>query len=67
MKFYTEYKIFNTRNQYELVNITGLCEEVTKKSEIKEGMLLVSAMHITAGVFINDNVDLLTFVGNILG
>ena len=55
MKSFTEYKVFNTRNTYELVNITGLCEDVVQKSKIKEGMLLVSAMHITAGVFINDN------------
>lgn len=55
MKSYTEYKTFNTTKTYELVNITNLCAEVTRKSEIKEGMLLVSAMHITAGVFINDN------------
>lgn len=55
MKSYTEYKTFNTTKTYELVNITNLCADVTRKSGIKEGMLLVSAMHITAGVFINDN------------
>ena len=55
MKSYTEYKTFNTTKTYELVNITDLCADVTRKSGIKEGMLLVSAMHITAGVFINDN------------
>ncbi len=55
MKSYTEYKTFNTKKNYELVNITDLCADVTRKSGIKEGMLLVSAMHITAGVFINDN------------
>lgn len=55
MKSYTEYKTFNTTKTYELINITNLCADVVKKSGIREGMLLVSAMHITAGVFINDN------------
>lgn len=55
MKSYTEYKTFNTRKKYELVHITDLCADVVKKSEIREGFLLVSAMHITASVFINDN------------
>jgi len=55
MKFHTEYVTFNTDNYYQLVNITDLCEKFLKKSGITEGMILVSAMHITAGVFINDN------------
>ncbi len=54
MKSYTEYVTFNTENQYELVNITGMCQDFLAKSGIKEGFILVSAMHITAGVFIND-------------
>lgn len=55
MKSYTQYETFNTRSQYELVHITDLCQKAVDKSGIQEGMLLVSAMHITAGVFINDN------------
>lgn len=55
MKSYTEYRTFNTGNEFELVRITGICDEILRKSGIKEGMLLVSAMHITAGVFINDD------------
>lgn len=55
MKSYTEYFYFNTRSGYEVVPITREAEEVLKKSGIKEGMLLISAMHITAGVFINDD------------
>ncbi|MCE1245033.1 MAG: secondary thiamine-phosphate synthase enzyme YjbQ [Firmicutes bacterium] len=54
MKSHTEYKVFNTKNSYELVNITDMCADAVRKSGIQEGMLLVSAMHITAGVFIND-------------
>jgi secondary thiamine-phosphate synthase enzyme len=54
MKSHTEYKVFNTKNSYELVNITDMCASAVRTSGIQEGMLLVSAMHITAGVFIND-------------
>lgn len=55
MKFYTEYITFNTRNKKELLNITGYVISALKKSDIKEGMILVSAMHITAGVIVNDD------------
>lgn len=55
MKFYTEYLFFNTKNKREYINITKDVEEILQKSKIKEGMVLVSAAHITAGVFINDN------------
>ncbi|MBC7076023.1 MAG: YjbQ family protein [Syntrophomonadaceae bacterium] len=55
MKFYTEYLWFNTRKRREYIRITGQVREACKKSGIKEGMVLVSAMHITAGVYVNDN------------
>ena len=54
MKFFTEYMTFNTKNHREYINITSDVSRVLKKSGIKEGMVLVSAMHITAGVYIND-------------
>lgn len=54
MKFATEYLWFNTQNHREYINITDEVEEIVKKSGIKEGMVLVSAMHITAGVYVND-------------
>lgn len=54
MKFYTEYLWFNTKNKREFINITDKVEEILLKSEIKEGMILVSAMHITAAVYVND-------------
>lgn len=54
MKFYTEYLWFNTRKHREYVNITGEIERILNKSGIQEGMILVSAMHITAGVYVND-------------
>jgi secondary thiamine-phosphate synthase enzyme len=45
---------FNTKNKIEFINITGEIEARLAKSQIKEGFALVSAMHITAGVFVND-------------
>lgn len=54
MKFFTEYLTFNTRKRREFLNITRDVEGVLQKSGIKEGMVLVSAMHITSGVFVND-------------
>jgi secondary thiamine-phosphate synthase enzyme len=55
MKFHTEYLTLHTKKQREYVHITPQVETIVKKSEIKEGMALVSAMHITAGVYVNDN------------
>ena len=37
------------------MNITSQIEKLVKKSQVKEGLCLVNAMHITASVFINDN------------
>ena len=54
MKSYTEYLWFNTAKHREYINITGEVEKVLHKSGVKEGMILVSAMHITAGVYVND-------------
>lgn len=55
MKSYTQYLWFNTKNRREFINITSQVEEAVKKSQIKEGLCLVNAMHITASVFINDD------------
>ncbi len=54
MKTLTEYLTFNTRRHREYVNITDKVADVVARSGIAEGMVLVSAMHITAGVFVND-------------
>lgn len=55
MRSYTEYLWFNTSNQREYINITGDCDRILKKSEINDGLMLVAAMHITAGIWINDD------------
>jgi len=54
MKFLTEYMTFNTKKRREFINITRDIDKTLQKSGIKEGMLLVSALHITSGVFVND-------------
>lgn len=55
MKVLTEYLTFHTRKHREYVHITPQVEALVKKSGVKEGMALVSAMHITAGVYVNDD------------
>jgi secondary thiamine-phosphate synthase enzyme len=55
MKALTEYLTFNTKTRRAFVNITSDIEKLVTKSEIKEGLCLINAMHITASVFINDN------------
>src|SRR5207244_1110686 len=55
LKFHTEYLKFHTRKHREYIHITPQIEAIVKRSAINEGMVLVSAMHITAGVYVNDN------------
>lgn len=55
MKTATEYLWFETLKRRELIRITDRVEQVVAKSGIQEGMALVSAMHITAGVYVNDD------------
>jgi len=54
MTVHTDYLFFNTRQRQEFVRITDDVAEIVKASGVKEGMALVSAMHITAGVYVND-------------
>ena len=54
MRATTKYLTFNTRRHRQYVNITEEVAAVVAESGIQEGMVLVSAMHITAGVFVND-------------
>lgn len=55
MKSATDYLWFETKNRTEFVNITSQVEGVVKKSGVKEGLVLVNAMHISASVFVNDD------------
>jgi secondary thiamine-phosphate synthase enzyme len=55
MKVLTEYLTFHTKQHRQYVHITPQVAGMLARSNIQEGMVLVSAMHITAGVYINDN------------
>ena len=54
MKSHTEYLWFNTKKKKEIVPISPQVESAVAASKVKEGFCLVSAMHITAAVFVND-------------
>ncbi|MBV8941036.1 MAG: YjbQ family protein [Solirubrobacterales bacterium] len=55
MKSHTTYRTFNTERRREFVRITDEVAEAVEEAGISEGMVLVSAMHITAGVWVNDD------------
>jgi secondary thiamine-phosphate synthase enzyme len=57
MRAHTEYHTFNTKKHREYINITPQVESAVRTSGIQEGMALVSAMHITSGVWVNDAED----------
>ena len=54
MIVFTDYLWFNTKSRQEFVRITDQVASIVGKSGAKEGMVLVSAMHITSGVYVND-------------
>jgi len=54
MIVFTDYLWFNTRTRQEFIRITDDVAGIVAKSGVKAGTVLVSAMHITAGVFVND-------------
>jgi secondary thiamine-phosphate synthase enzyme len=54
MKTHTDYLWFNTKQPREMVRITDEVAKIVAKSGVQEGLALVSAMHITAGVYVND-------------
>jgi secondary thiamine-phosphate synthase enzyme len=54
MPVHTDYLWFNTSKRQEIVRITDEVSAIVKASGVMEGMVLVSAMHITAGVYVND-------------
>jgi secondary thiamine-phosphate synthase enzyme len=67
MKAFTEYLWFETKNRKEIVHITPQVEALVARSGVSEGYCLVSAMHITASIFVNDmesglHKDILTWV-----
>ena len=55
MRSYRKELKFNTKSRREFINITSQVQQVINESGIKEGLVLVNAMNITASVFINDH------------
>ena len=55
MKTHTEYLTFNTKKRQEIIDITDEVEKCRAAAGISEGFVLVSAMHISASVFVNDH------------
>ncbi len=55
MKTYRKELFFNTQTRRSIINITSQVQHAIDESGIKEGLVLVNAMHITASVFINDD------------
>ncbi len=54
MNVFTDYLWFNTKKKQEFVRITDDVADIVKASGVKDGIVLVSAMHITSGVYVND-------------
>jgi secondary thiamine-phosphate synthase enzyme len=54
VKCATEYLWFETAGKREYINITDQVERIVAEAGVEDGMALVSAMHITAGVYVND-------------
>ncbi len=54
MDFHTEYLWFNTERKRQYINVTQQVADAVAESGVEEGMVLISAMHITAGVYVND-------------
>lgn len=55
MVIHTEYLTFNTKKRHEIIDFTDDVERVRANAGLQDGFILVSAMHITASVFVNDH------------
>jgi secondary thiamine-phosphate synthase enzyme len=55
MRTHTTYRTFDTKSRHEIIDITDDVEACRAAKDIREGMVLVSAMHISASVFVNDH------------
>ena len=54
MTVFTDYLWFNTRQRREIIRVTDEIAAIVSRSGVREGLVLVSAMHITSGVYVND-------------
>ena len=57
MKSHTKYLTFNTKKRRDYLNITDEVDRAVAEIGVQEGLALVSAMHITAAVYVNDAED----------
>ena len=64
MESYRKELWFEASRRRELINITSDIDQCLKESNIKEGLILVNAMHITASIFINDDESLICRSGS---
>ena len=55
MKTHTKHITVNTRDRIDFLNITEEVRKAVEESGVKEGIVLINPMHITASVFVNDN------------
>ena len=55
MPAYTEYQTITTAKRYDILDITEKVEEVCKRARLADGLILVSTMHITSSIFVNDH------------
>lgn len=55
MKTHTDYLVIETRARYEIRDITDDVARVVASAKVDDGMVLVSAMHITSSIFVNDH------------
>jgi secondary thiamine-phosphate synthase enzyme len=55
LQFHTEYITLTTAHRYEILDITDRVEAVRSKARLMDGIILVSTMHITSSVFVNDH------------
>jgi len=55
MTWHTDYLVMNTKQRYEIADITDDVARIVADAKVREGMVLVSAMHITASVYVNDH------------
>jgi thiamine phosphate synthase YjbQ (UPF0047 family) len=55
MKTHTRYLTFTTQSRQEIIDITDEVERTRAEAHLRDGMILVSAMHISASVFVNDH------------
>ncbi len=55
MTTHTHYLWYETKKRQEIIDITDEVEEQVQQSRVRDGFVLVSAMHISASVFVNDH------------